>query len=757
MRFIYGKADWKNAERGIENGFLLTNGLGGFCAQTVTGANARNDQAVLMGCTEAPTKRINLVNRIEEELWIDNGESCGKVSLSSQQYVDCTKNAAGEKYLQSFVYDIFPEWVYQAGGVEVVKTMAMAYGENTVAVRYRVSNRGRSAARVVLTPLFQFTEKGARVPEGKRFSLQCSEQKEGCCGAVSSEGVKLYFGTDFSAEAIVPVWTEDFYYAHDSRDGRNAVGRAFSNHRLTAEVAAGESRELEVAYSLERNFLKEGKTGRLTDELQKQEKERLEKLLEQAGLKNECARELVRGADQFVVGRDSTKGKTIVAGYPFFADWGRDTMIALTGCCLSTGRFEDAKNIFLTFMKHCRRGLMPNMFPENGKPPIYNTADASLLFIGAVYEYFLRTEDVDFIKEAFLVIEDIINWYKKGTDFHIFMDGDGLISAGADMEQVTWMDVRCGDILPTPRHGKAVEINAYWYNALCVAAELAQRLGQDGSEWKKLSDRVKKSFCASFWNEEENCLYDVLPTEEANLCEKERQRRQRAKSQVRCNQIWAVSQRFCMLEAWQEKAVTDRVFESLYTPWGLRSLAQDDIEFHPHYGGSMKQRDMAYHQGTVWAFPLGAYYLAYLKVNGHSIEAKETVYRQLAGLEGALREGCAGQLAEVYDGEDPNESEGCFAQAWSTAELLRVYEALEKEKPEKKRRGRTAKRKEEVERQQAGKPEPKAEAEEKTEIETKSEVGAKTEEEGAAQSEGKENNGNLELSIAPDGQLYCCL
>lgn len=757
MRFIYGKADWKNTERGIENGFLLTNGLGGFCAQTVTGANARNDQAVLMGCTEAPTKRINLVNRIEEELWIDNGESCGKVSLSSQQYVDCTKNAAGEKYLQSFVYDIFPEWVYQAGGVEVVKTMAMAYGENTVAVRYRVSNRGRSAARVVLTPLFQFTEKGARVPEGKRFSLQCSEQKEGCCGAVSSEGVKLYFGTDFSAEAIVPVWTEDFYYAHDSRDGRNAVGRAFSNHRLTAEVAAGESRELEVAYSLERNFLKEGKTGRLTDELQKQEKERLEKLLEQAGLKNECARELVRGADQFVVGRDSTKGKTIVAGYPFFADWGRDTMIALTGCCLSTGRFEDAKNIFLTFMKHCRRGLMPNMFPENGKPPIYNTADASLLFIGAVYEYFLRTEDVDFIKEAFPVIEDIINWYKKGTDFHIFMDGDGLISAGADMEQVTWMDVRCGDILPTPRHGKAVEINAYWYNALCVAAELAQRLGQDGSEWKKLSDRVKKSFCASFWNEEENCLYDVLPTEEANLCEKERQRRQRAKSQVRCNQIWAVSQRFCMLEAWQEKAVTDRVFESLYTPWGLRSLAQDDIEFHPHYGGSMKQRDMAYHQGTVWVFPLGAYYLAYLKVNGHSIEAKETVYRQLAGLEGALREGCAGQLAEVYDGEDPNESEGCFAQAWSTAELLRVYEALEKEKPEKKRRGRRTKRKEEVERQQAGKPEPRAEAEEKTEIETKSEVGAKTEEEGAAQSEGKENNGNLELSIAPDGQLYCCL
>ena len=718
MRFIYGKSDWKNSDRGIENGFLLTNGLGGFCAQTVTGANARSDQAVLMGCTEPPAKRISLVSRIEEEVWTEDGENGGKVSLSSQQYVDYTKNARGEQYLQSFVQDGFPEWVYQVQGVEIVKTMAMAYGENTVAVRYRICNRGRREARFVLTP--QFAEKGARVPEGKRFSLQCSEQQEGCCGAVASDGLTLYFGTNLSAEAIVPVWTEDLYYAHDSRDGRNAVGRAFSNHRLAARIGAGESRELEVAYSLERNFLKEGKAEGLVVKLQERERERQRTLLEQAGLKHECARELVRSADQFVVQRRSTNGKTILAGYPFFADWGRDTMIALTGCCLSTGRFEDAKNIFRTFMKYCRRGLMPNMFPENGQAPIYNTADASLLFIGAVYEYFLRTEDVDFIKEAFPVVEDVLGWYEKGTDFHIFMDEDGLISAGAGMEQVTWMDVRCGDILPTPRHGKAVELNAYWYNALCAAAELAERIGRDGLHWKKQAERVKMSFCKKFWNEEENCLYDVLPIEEAGICEVEKERRRRAKFQVRCNQIWAVSQRFSMLEARQEKAVTDRVFESLYTPWGLRSLEQNDPEFHPHYGGSMKQRDLAYHQGTVWTFPLGAYYLAYLKVNHYSSEAKETVYRQLSGIEGALREGCAGQLAEVYDGEEPNTSEGCFAQAWSVAELLRVYEALEKgkpvkKKPEKKRRGRRPK------------------------------------------SEAGEQAGGLELSVAPDGQLYCCL
>lgn len=742
MRFIYGKSDWKNPDRGIENGFLLTNGLGGFCAQTVTGANARNDQAVLMGCTEPPAKRISLVSRIEEEVWIEDGENGGKVSLSSQQYVDYTKNERGERYLQSFVQDVFPEWTYQVQGVEIVKTMAMAYGENTVAVRYRICNRGRREARFVLTPLFQFAEKGVRVPEGKRFSLQCSEQQEGCCGAVASDGLTLYFGTNLSAEAIVPVWTEDLYYAHDSRDGRNAVGRAFSNHRLAARIGAGESRELEVAYSLERNFLKEGKAEGLVEKMQEQERERQRTLLEQAGLKHECARELVRSADQFVVQRRSTNGKTILAGYPFFADWGRDTMIALTGCCLSTGRFEDAKNIFRTFMKYCRRGLMPNMFPENGQAPIYNTADASLLFIGAVYEHFLRTEDVDFIKEAFPVVEDVLGWYEKGTDFHIFMDEDGLISAGAGMEQVTWMDVRCGDILPTPRHGKAVELNAYWYNALCVAAELAERIGRDGLHWKKQAERVKRSFCKKFWNEEENCLYDVLPIEEAGLCEAEKERRRRAKFQVRCNQIWAVSQRFSMLEARQEKAVTDRVFESLYTPWGLRSLEQNDPEFHPHYGGSMKQRDLAYHQGTVWTFPLGAYYLAYLKVNNYSAEAKETVYRQLSGIEGALREGCAGQLAEVYDGEEPNTSEGCFAQAWSVAELLRVYEALEKgkpvkKKPEKKRRGRR----------------PKSEAE----AEPKAEAGEVPEAEEIVKPETNGTGGGLEFSVAPDGQLYCRL
>lgn len=676
MRFVYGKSDWRDAERGLENCFLLTNGLGGFCSQSITGANARNDQGVLMACVQAPTERVLLVSRIEEELWTDGCEDCGKVSLSAQQYVDYTKNLDGQIWLQSFVKEDFPVWTYQVGGVEIVKTMAMKYGENTVGIRYELTNRSRRECVLWLTPYFQFTKKGEKTPEGKRFALQCRDGKEGCVGAVASDGITLYFASDAHAEAMVPVWAEDFYYAHDSRDGRNCVGRAMANHKLSFAVPAGEKRCCEVIYSLEQDFTELGKQPDFVKALQRQERERLQELIQKSKIADECGRELLKGADQFVVKRESTGGKTIIAGYPFFADWGRDTMIALTGCCLSAGRFEDARNIFRTFMKYCRRGIMPNLFPETGQEPLYNTADASLLFILAVYEYYTRTNDISFILEAYPVMESIVGWYQQGTDFHIGMDTDGLIFAGAGLEQVTWMDVRYQDILPTPRHGKPVEINAYWYNALRIMEIFAGLCQKDGQEYAQLAKKVQESFRKKFWNASNNCLKDVLAADEDGLTDAEKKRRKRAENQIRCNQIWAVSQRFSILEEEQEKAVVDTVFEKLYTPWGLRSLAADDEEFHPRYTGNMKSRDLAYHQGTVWGFPLGGYYLAYLKVNHYSEEAKQTVKRQLFGIEGAMREGCIGQLAEVYDGQNPNLSEGCFAQAWSTAELLRVYEAL---------------------------------------------------------------------------------
>ena len=265
---------------------------------------------------------------------------------------------------------------------------------------------------------------------------------------------------------------------------------------------------------------------------------------------------------------------------------------------------------------------------------------------------------------SFPVLARIAAAYQRGTRHAIRMDGDGLISAGEGLDQVTWMDVCVDGILPTPRHGKPVEINAYWYNALCVLRELAPLAGADGAEYAALAQRVRESFNQAFWMEDKGYLRDVISGTAAD-------------EQLRCNQIWAVSLPFSALSPERERRVVEAVFETLYTPCGLRTLDPADGEFQPFYGGDRLKRDLAYHQGTVWAFPLGGYYLAYLKVNGGSRQARDTVRRQLEAVSSALREGCAGQLPEIYDGGDPVTSKGCFAQAWSVGELLRVYEALE--------------------------------------------------------------------------------
>ena len=389
-----------------------------------------------------------------------------------------------------------------------------------------------------------------------------------------------------------------------------------------------------------------------------------------SGIQDENARTLVKSADQFLSLRESTGGKTILAGYPFFEDWGRDTMIALPGVCISTRRYEEAESILRTFARYERNGLLPNLFPEGKSEPMYNTADASLLFINCVWLYYKASRKASFVKEMYSVMERIIHAYKEGTDYGVHMDDDGLISAGSGLDQVTWMDVRVGEILPTPRHGKPVEINAYWYNALRIMGEFARLSGVKASDGGKgydaLAEKVKESFTEQFWMEDKHCLKDVISGTEAD-------------TQIRCNQIWAVSMPFAMLDEKRERQVVDTVFEKLYTPYGLRTLSSDDREFQPFYGGEMIQRDLAYHQGTVWTYPLGAYYLAYLKVNGCSPKAKQRVKGQLEVMESAMREGCIGQLPEIYDGENPVSSKGCFAQAWSVGEILRVYEALERD------------------------------------------------------------------------------
>ena len=532
----------------------------------------------------------------------------------------------------------------------------MTQGSNQIAVNYHLKNHGQKEAVLCVTPFFQFEPKGEDLKEGKIFSRQ--EQK------ITDGKYNLFFETNGKVEGFTEK-KETYFYRYDECDGRRENGTASAVYQIKKRVKPGKETDLTVIYSLESLINIDAK--KIFDKIKEEQIHHQEKLIKTSGLKNKLAQTLVCSADKFLSKRESTDGLTILAGFPFFEDWGRDTMIALPGICISTGRFESAKSILRTFAFYEKDGLMPNLFPEGENEPLYNTVDAALLFINCVWLYYEKTQDIEFVEEMYPVMQRIISGYERGTNFNIHMEEDGLISAGAGLDQVTWMDVRVGEILPTPRHGKPVEINAYWYNALCIMQRFSEILKKNEEQkYGELAQKVKESFAREFWMEEKHCLKDVISETKAD-------------TQIRCNQIWAVSMPFTMLDEEKERRIVDTVFEKLYTPYGLRTLDPEDEEFHASYGGEMIKRDLSYHQGTVWTFPMGGYYLAYLKVNKDSREAKEIVAKQLEVLESAMREGCIGQLPEIYDGEIPVSSKGCFAQAWSVGEILRVYEKLEEE------------------------------------------------------------------------------
>lgn len=644
MKFVYGKQDWKTLERGEENCYLMTNGLGGFSSLSMIASCSRNDQAVLMACLHSPNHRYNMIHRFTEVLCVGGKE----YFLSSQETANHIGAEDGYRYQTGFSYEDYPQWTYLTEGVEVIRTIVLMQGSNTVGISYRLRNRSGKDISLKVMPHLQFMPKGGRLSREQVFTVTD--------GKISANGMNLHYRTNGVCAQIAPQFVETLYYADDVKDGKMALGRSRVNHGITYRVPAGETDTLEIVYSTDANLPSFA-------DIVKNVTEYREARRTQAGYKEPVAQALAAAAGQFISYRTSTAGQTILAGFPFFEDWGRDTMIALPGLCLATGQYDTAKSILKTFMAYCRRGLMPNLFPEGTEKPGYNTVDASLLFILSVYEYYRRTKDGVFVKSAYGTMKEIIEWYRKGTDFAIRMDEDGLIEAGSGYDQVTWMDVRVEDILPTPRHGKPVEINAYWYNALRIMEIFQKEQPEDETDYGAMAQKVYDSFGKIFWNDETDCLRDVISHTAAD-------------DQIRCNQIWAVSLPFSLLPREKERAVVETVYRKLYTPYGLRTLDPADPQFHPFYGGAQLDRDLAYHQGTVWTFPMGAYYLAYLKVNDYSDEARAYVTEQLAVLEPALREGCVGQLPEIYDGENPVSSKGCFAQAWSVGEILRVYDAL---------------------------------------------------------------------------------
>jgi predicted glycogen debranching enzyme len=460
----------------------------------------------------------------------------------------------------------------------------------------------------------------------------------------------VYIGVPGAAFAARPQWYYNFEYDRELERGLDWSEDLFSHGEFRKTLSAGD--RLGVIVSLA------PPDGRDAFALMRSEADRRAALLGRLPVRDQFSEVLALAADQFVVRRTGDL-ETLIAGYHWFTDWGRDTMIALPGICLVTGRFEEALGILTTFARSVSEGMLPNRFPDGGEAPEYNTVDATLCFFVAVYRYFLYTGDEAGMREVFMpVLRDIIRWHDRGTRYNIHITEDGLLYAGEPGVQLTWMDAKVGGLVVTPRKGKAVEVNALWYNALRIYSYLAESLQLPEESFGERAREVREQFEKVFWNERRGALYDCVDGEFRD-------------ESVRPNQLFAISLPFPLLEGARAASVLRLIRDELLTPVGLRSLSRDNPAYRPVYIGDQWSRDTAYHQGTVWSWLLGPYVTAVMRISGGA--AREEARSLLTGIVPRLAEAGAGTVSEIFDGDAPHSARGCIAQAWSVGEILRAY------------------------------------------------------------------------------------
>lgn len=645
----FGKSNWRSYSEGIQKEWLLTNGIGGFSSSTILGANTRRYHGLLVASLKPPVSRHLILSKIDETVTVDDRSW----DLFSYEVPGFTHE--GFKNLECFEIEPLPSFFYRVRDVYIEKKVSMVYGENTVAIVYKIKN-GVSRAKLRLAPLvnfrdYHFNSKREHMNFNKEYKNKILKLRP----AYYPIDINIYC-SDGDFTSFEDSWFYNMDYAIERERGLSSTEDHYIPGCFDVEINPKEEKVVTFICTVDKDI--DNKDGL---QIIKDEEKRIEKLVKRAGYKDEIAKILVKSADNFIVHRESTGAKTIIAGYPWFTDWGRDTMIALPGLTLSTGRFDDAKEILYTFSRYVKDGLIPNMFPDAGHEPPYNSVDAPLWYFEAVNKYIDYTGDYEFIKQSvYDGLKQIIEHYVKGTHFDIGMDEDYMITAGGEHTQLTWMDAKVGDWVVTPRHGKAVEINALWYNSLRVMSRLSDKFDKSRKYYDDLGNKVKKAFLENFWNENKQCLYDCYTKNYKD-------------DKVRPNQIMAVGLSFPVLEGSKAKKVVDKVFKELYTAYGLRSLSSEDPSYVGIYMGDLYKRDGAYHQGTVWTWPLGQFITGYMRVNEYSKEAKNKALGFIQLFEDHLKDGCIGSISEIFDGNEPLVPRGCFAQAWSVAEVLRAY------------------------------------------------------------------------------------
>ncbi|MBI2682202.1 MAG: sigma-70 family RNA polymerase sigma factor [Acidobacteriales bacterium] len=638
--------------------WMETNGLGGYASSSILGANTRRYHGLLVASLHPPVLRTVLLSKFEEAV-IVQGE---RFELSTNQYPGAI-HPLGFQFLRRFRLEPFPVFTFHVGGVEIEKSVFMPHGENTVVAQYKVTDWEHggtpvSDCRLELRPLIAFRDYHSLAQANGNVQAILNDSEGRVSIRPYSNLPALHFAHNAQTLDQEGFWYNNFEYAAERDRGLDFSEDLYSPFALHFGLSA-KTPEATVVASLEPREVSQVPAMR-KNEVQRRKRimgappvnTRFPDLMNNAGI-------LRVAAEQYIVARG--EHETIIAGYHWFSDWGRDTMISLPGLTLSTGRYEVAKDVLETFAESVSQGMLPNRFPDFDEAPEFNTIDATLWFFHAAHQYGKRSGDRDFVlKRLYPVLQDIIEWHVKGTRHNIKVDADGLLAGGAEHQQLTWMDARIGDWVVTPRRGKPVEIQALWYNALRVMEDWSEEFGHtsDAILYRAMAEKAKTGFQEKFWNAEAGCLYDVIEFDQKDAA-------------IRPNQIFAVSLPHPLIEGEQARKIVAVVQEQLLTPYGLRSLSPHCSGYVGKYQGGVVSRDSAYHQGTVWPWLIGPFLTAYLRVHGYSEDSRKDAAGFLRPLLEHLTEAGLGHISEVFDGDAPQHPGGCIAQAWSVAEVLR--------------------------------------------------------------------------------------
>lgn len=638
--------DCQDLQRSLGLEWLETDGRGGFASGTVAGPNTRRYHALLLAARRPPVDRVALVNHLEE--WVVVGES--HLPLSSTLYPGAV-HPDGYRYCTGFTTDPWPTWTYDLAGIRMTREIVCIRGRDLVVVRWRAAKGPRNAVLRV-RPMLSGRDYHATHHANSALQSEAAVGKERVSwrpypdlpSVNAHHGGKYFHQPEWFCRVQFPVeqargldGEEDWWSPGEFRFDVSDAGQAW----LAFTIEDGEA--LEVPELLERE--------RRRRELVRSEAPKGDRLVEALW----CATEA------FLVARGEQQ--TVIAGYPWFTDWGRDAFISLPGLCLVTGRYGTARQVLQAFAAHVSQGMIPNRFPDAGEEPEYNTIDASLWYVHAADRYLFYSKDEEFVRlVAWPAVKQIIDGYRTGTRYGIRMDVDGLITGGAPEVQLTWMDAKVGDWVVTPRRGKPVEIQALWVRTLEVGALWGMKFGEPefAARCRRDCALATRSFRSRFWYEEGRYLYDVVDGEGGD------------DASLRPNQIYAAALTDKLLTKEQQRRVVRIVEDRLLTPVGLRTLAAHDPQYRARYEGGVFERDGAYHQGTVWPFLLGPFMTAWVKVHDRSEATRRRGRKLLQGLERHLEESCLGQVSEIFDAAPPHLARGCVAQAWSVAEPLRV-------------------------------------------------------------------------------------